>query len=309
MSKQISVSAINTFADCPKKYKFQYIDRIYRPSNEHFVFGIFGHKILEFIGMGLSDEEIITNMEIDIESHPMQLALEKFKITDVYELMHNYITILRGFLKKYVVISTETKIRDDENVGVIDLIVVEPKKHKLLIVDYKFTKYPKNESDIENNLQLYMYAKLLNSMDGIEDIIEKYNIRHVHVGYLSLSKTQTQEPKMLKSGKLSKAKNDAITYDSFLEAIKKHDLDVADYEDHLEKLKAKSNNSIDFVEMKLHKNDLEEKLKDIHSWTKLIQYATENNYFPGRDAWNCSKCDIMKQCKNHIKTFKGGNNE
>ena len=307
MSRKISVSAISTYMECPRKYKFQYIDRRYRPSNEHFVFGTLGHKILEYIGMGLDDEVIYQTVASEQERRSVQEALSTLRITNLEALTKEYIKKLRDFLTDYEIITTEIKLEDKDNVGVIDLIAVDPDDYKLLILDYKFTNYAKKDDDIRDNLQLFMYAKLMNHMKGINAILKKYDIDNIYLGYFSLAKIESGPPKKLASGKLSKANDKRVTYETFLQVIEDNDLNRSDYADHLNKLKYKNIEQINFVEIKLTRNELEDKIKEIEAWTKIIKYATKNDLFPGREAFHCTKggfggkpCPIYKQCKNHL---------
>lgn len=307
MNKHISISAIEVYADCPRKYKFQYIDRIYRPSNEHFVFGTLGHRVAEMVGLGIESDVIYDYVENAKYLKSIQLALETLKITNPLALVKNYVSALKKFLRGYTLVGTEIKIRDKDNVGVIDLIAVDKEARKLLILDYKFSNHMKTETDIVDNHQLYMYAKLINSMPDIKKIIKKYNIKHIYLGYVTLSKVEAAMPKRLVKGNLSKSKADkAVTYGTFVKAIEHYGLDRSEYEEHLQYLIHKSNASFGFTEIKLTKADFDEKEKEIQSWTKLIRFAVKNNHFPGRNAVHCNngdfnkKCGIYKECKNHL---------
>ena len=46
---KISYSAINTFQQCPQKYKFQEIDKIKTPKSKEAVFGTVIHETLKFL--------------------------------------------------------------------------------------------------------------------------------------------------------------------------------------------------------------------------------------------------------------------
>jgi hypothetical protein len=298
--RKISITGIENFADCPKKYKYRYVDRRYRLSNEHTIFGVVGHKVMQYVGMGLKDDIIYTYIDQELERESVKRALTKLKITNLRALVNDYIYQAHELLSRYIIIRTEVFIEDEDNIGVIDVVAVDVEEQELLLLDYKFSKYIKDEDYILDELQLYMYSKLLNSMPNIKDIIKKYKIRKVSLGYYTLSKKETQIPKKLVSGKLSKAKNDAVTYDSFMEAITLYGLDSEDYKEHLEGLKEVSDDVIRFAKMKLSRGELEEKLKEIEMWNKIITFCVENDLFPGRNSWNCKGCEIKKQCKSNI---------
>lgn len=301
--KNLSVSAIDNYSACPLKFKYQNIEYRYRVSNEHFIFGTFGHRIVEMIVDGLDDDIINVFIETEIEKTSIQNALETLKISDPKKLAQKYISMVRGFLKDYDLIGSEIKARDEENNGIIDCLLA--RDGKLLILDWKFTNYMKNEDDITGNLQLYMYAKLLESLPNINEIIKKYKIKQIYLGYFSLSKAQPTLPKKLASGKLSKAADKRVTYDTYMEAIKEYGLDTADYQEHLDKLKNKQENDfINFVEYKVSRDDLENKIKEIRDYNAIINFSIQNNHFPGRNSFTCGNCDIVQFCKNRKKTKK-----
>ena len=57
MSKEmtLSKSKINTFIECPRKFKYRYIDEITEESNEYMLLGTEVHEIAEEIAMELME--------------------------------------------------------------------------------------------------------------------------------------------------------------------------------------------------------------------------------------------------------------
>lgn len=299
MAKKMSISAIDTFAECPRLYKHQYIDRRFRFSNQHFIFGTFGHKLIENILDGMKDKDIHNYVREEAKKGKMAEALKALKVTDIHKLAATYIEDIRTFIKDYTVVSIEVYVEDDDNRGVIDAILIDKTNNELIICDWKFTNYFKGVVEIEDNLQLFMYGKLLTKVPNINEILEQYSIKKISLAYFSLTKVVAPEPKLLKSGKLSKAFDKNMTYDSFMKAITDNDLKVEDYEPHLNELRGNKPNTFLFTKRLLTNNMLVDKVKEIENWNKNINFAIDNNSFPIRNAWACKNCDIEKFCKNY----------
>lgn len=147
----LSKSKINTFIECPRKFKYRYIDEISEEPNKYMAFGTAVHEIAEDIGNSLIDgkniDEAFSSIEYDAEMEDHILGLKKF-FNDVYS-------------NGYEVFSVEEFIVDEENNlnGIVD-IVIRNAKNELIIFDYK-TESP---GDIgKYKLELCVYKMLLES--------------------------------------------------------------------------------------------------------------------------------------------------
>ena len=145
MSKEmtLSKSKINTFIECPRKFKYRYIDEITEESNEYMLLGTEVHEIAEEIAMELMEgneiEDVFLNLEYDDKLEDHIQGLEKF-FKDIYS-------------NGYEIFSVEEYIVDDESNmnGIVDIVIKnkgKPRnidKYKLELCVYKIlleSKYP-----------------------------------------------------------------------------------------------------------------------------------------------------------------------
>lgn len=151
-----SKSKINTFIQCPRQFKYKYIDELEDEPNEYMELGLIVHDLAETIGKNIQDglvdvdgiSELVYNMrfdtDFDLEPHFMSLACF-------------FIDILNN---GYKIFSVEEKISNpnDHFRGIID-IVLEDKDGDLIIFDYKTSK--KTKPITKYRLELCIYKNLL----------------------------------------------------------------------------------------------------------------------------------------------------
>ena len=147
----LSKSKINTFIECPRKFKYRYIDEITEEPNEYMAFGTAVHEIAEEIAMELMEgneiDDVFLNIEYDEKLEDHIKGLEKF-FKDIYS-------------NGYEIFSVEEFIVDeDSNLnGIVD-IVIKNSNDELIIFDYKTGK-PRDISKYK--LELCVYKILLES--------------------------------------------------------------------------------------------------------------------------------------------------
>ena len=154
MSKEmtLSKSKINTFIECPRKFKYRYIDEITEESNEYMLLGTEVHEIAEEIAMELMEgneiEDVFLNLEYDDKLEDHIQGLEKF-FKDIYS-------------NGYEIFSVEEYIVDDESNmnGIVDIVIKNKESNELIIFDYKTGK-PRNIDKYK--LELCVYKILLES--------------------------------------------------------------------------------------------------------------------------------------------------
>ena len=147
----LSKSKINTFIECPRKFKYRYIDEITEEANEYMQLGTEVHEIAEEIAIELMEgndiDDVFLNLQYDegLEDHIK--GLEKF-FHDIYS-------------NDYEIFSVEEYIVDEESNlnGIVD-IVIKNKNDELIIFDYKTGK-PRDISKYK--LELCVYKVLLES--------------------------------------------------------------------------------------------------------------------------------------------------
>ena len=153
MSKEmtLSKSKINTFIECPRKFKYRYIDEITEEANKYMLLGTEVHEIAEEIAMELMEgneiDDVFLNIEYDEKLEDHIKGLEKF-FKDIYS-------------NGYEIFSVEEYIVDEmSNLnGIVD-IVIKNACDELIIFDYKTGK-PRNISKYK--LELCVYKILLES--------------------------------------------------------------------------------------------------------------------------------------------------
>lgn len=179
---RLSFSSISTFKQCPKRWKFRYIDNLEDPPGYPAVMGSFVHLVLEeFFKLDL--------FERDIEN----AKLLSRKIWDEYSCTENFINVvdqdeaslkefrqkawqsIRGIWefedpKKVNVIATEAPFKivfeelDVAVTGYIDRI--EAKNGKYEVGDYKTGKAPRKQYQQDKLLQLRIYGLAVNESTG-----------------------------------------------------------------------------------------------------------------------------------------------
>ena len=119
----------------------------------------------------------------------------------------------------------------------------------------------------------------------------------IDVAFISIPKSQLDEPRVLKTGKLSKDKAQNVTHDSYLKKIRELGLDEAEYEDFLIELRSKTLLSINLTSVNF--NFLESTMANIDNVIKDM----EKGYILEKFNHQCKFC----KCKDICKQFKGEN--
>ena len=153
MSKEmtLSKSKINTFIECPRKFKYRYIDEITEEANKYMLLGTEVHEIAEEIAIELMEgneiDDVFSNLDYDEKLEDHIRGLEKF-FNDIYS-------------NGYEIFSAEEFIVDEKSNmnGIVD-IVIRNENDELIIFDYK-TGQPRDIGKYK--LELCVYKILLES--------------------------------------------------------------------------------------------------------------------------------------------------
>ena len=147
----LSKSKINTFIECPRKFKYRYIDEITEEANKYMILGTEVHEIAEEVAMDLIEgndiDDVFSNLDYDEKLEDHIRGLEKF-FKDVYS-------------NDYEIFSVEEFIVDDNSNmnGIVD-VVIRNRENELIIFDYK-TGSPRDIGKYK--LELCVYKILLES--------------------------------------------------------------------------------------------------------------------------------------------------
>lgn len=183
---RISYSSLESFKQCPLKYKFSQVDKIKEPKSKEAVFGSYIHKVLKWFYQKdphfptldtLLDyyKEYWPSSAKNKESRPKESEGFEWQNTDEENsYFKEGIRILEEYYK--INIPQQTSILDletrfeaiiDENpdkpngkhilTGVIDRVDKLP-DGKIEIIDYKTSKRVASQKDVDSNDQLSLYA-------------------------------------------------------------------------------------------------------------------------------------------------------
>ena len=224
-------SEINDFLRCKKRYDYAWNQNLVpKQRNEKLTTGSAIHKFLELWYAEHRASEALEAMEQYIIENSE--GLDELQLSDMKELCRNicvhyvqHYGMDSNWTVKAVELPFSVQLDSITNyIGTIDLIV-EDEDGKTWFVDHKTTAsidiYDKN-SDMDRQISRY-WAALEKLGYKIEGFIYNIVLKDVPV-----------EPKLLKSGALSKDKSQKTTAKLYREAIAYHRLSEADYADFLQ---------------------------------------------------------------------------
>ena len=166
-----SYSALETFRQCPQKYKFQELNKFKTPKSKEAVFGTLIHNSLKFLfsrdPLYPSLDEVVANFR------------DSWQASDIKNLSEDerslYLTqgenIIRRFYAKnqpwnFNVIDTESRFElsvTDPKTGISHVIagimdrVDKPTDDTFEIIDYKTSRKMKSQKNVDDDLQLSLY--------------------------------------------------------------------------------------------------------------------------------------------------------
>lgn len=142
-----SFSQNRVYNDCPRKYKFKYVDGLEEPSNDNLDLGNAIHKILEIKFWEKGNIERVE--EID---KAINYIIDKRGTQYFVQLLND----LELFFKDKEILHTELCIEDKDFICKID-VVYKDKDGRIILADYKVTKKPKTALSVYDEGQLLFY--------------------------------------------------------------------------------------------------------------------------------------------------------
>lgn len=225
---------IGEFLRCRKRYDYRWIQNLEpKERSEKLTIGSAIHKFLELWYHFYNVHDAIESMMMYIDENTA--GMDELAVQDLKQLAED---VCRHYVSNYGMdhnwtvkaVEKEFSIVLDEHtnyIGTIDLVVEDEDGH-IWFVDHKTTAsidiFDKN-SDMDRQISRYWWA--------LEQL--GYNV-HGFI-YNIILKDVPQEPKLLKSGHLSKDKTQKTTFDLYTKAIEHHGLNVESYHDFLQYLK------------------------------------------------------------------------
>lgn len=171
-----SFSALDTFKQCPLKYKFQVIDKIRAPKLKEAVFGNKIHKALQWFHskepVSPTLDELLNFLKEIWDSEPfLNQEEDMIFFGEAIKILKNYYNYYQKIKEKPVILNTETRFEvllEDKGkkcvlAGIIDRIdknnlPAGEAGYGIELIDYKTTKRLPSQQDIDNNLQLSLYC-------------------------------------------------------------------------------------------------------------------------------------------------------
>lgn len=297
--KTYSYSEISTFKRCPQKYYFRYSAKI--------------EPIEKGIGLIKGDliHRVLARCNNERDAHRAWVETELAKATKEYRLEDDdrwdeFCKFLPWFAETYpgwfannfpevyeTMPEYSAKARIPHTNAYIwvkpDLVVIDKGK-AWWITEYKTMTQRKETTP----LQLKLDDQLSTYCWGLRTL---HNVTATGICYIKILTKKPEAPKVLASGKLSKDKNQATTYEMYVKAIKKHNLDPTDYNDML--LYLLDNPDLWFIKKETTYRTREE-LNSVGEELKLevsaIRYANRNGLYyrsPRDDCkWDCDYVDL-----------------
>jgi len=148
----LSKSQIKTFMQCPRKWKYYYIDEIPSIASPQQDRGSLVHKKIEEFYKDIPNQKYDEDLK-----HFYAFELQRLK--DCSDL------------KFFYPVFQELKITNDKlgMRGIIDAVYLNHKDHKLIIIDWKTGHFNINDLD-DYRIELAVYKELLEKSDKIKDV-------------------------------------------------------------------------------------------------------------------------------------------
>jgi hypothetical protein len=267
--KVVSHSEISTYLECQKKWDLQYNHGI-KFDNIHFQFGSMGHKALET--RVIPDELLYPELK------------EAFGISSWSNYFTPIFEELDIRMSDYELIYTEHKVENETIKGVIDAVWKHKTNGRYLITDYKFSTSDKGQEDVLLDEQMYIYAVLL----AVELSIP---LEQIDIGYINIPKKEMDNPRVLKSGALSKDKAQNVTYDKYVEKIHELGLNIEDYEDFLSEIHGRTLLTIEYQPINI------DMIYRIMNNIDLVVKDMQKGYILEKCSFMCKRCEYLQYCK------------
>jgi len=301
---KVSNSRIKTWRRCHNAHYYKYVEKIEpRKKKAALMKGSIIHDMIEAWVNGGKWELALAGYQEEYD----KLFLEEKEeygdiINDMKRVMVGYVNRWEDEELNYI---KKNKVRTEHEVevelvpgrilltGVIDRIGKDPKDRIWLVESKSFKQsLPKEEiryADLQTAIYCWMAPRC--------GFPEPFGIMWDYIR----SKPPTI-PEPLKKGGLSKAKKIDTTYEVYLEAIRRNDLDVQDYAEILEDLKTKPNNYYRRVYRPHPKEIVEPLMADIRHSALEIEALGETARTRNLTR-DCGWCDYNSVCLAELKGF------
>lgn len=190
---RISYSSLDTYQNCPLKYKFKEIDKIKEPKSKEAVFGSVIHDTMKFIHM---PSILSPTLDQTLEHYSNSWNPAIFDNPDEERAAFTQgVKIIEDYYKKnnpadFNIVNLESRfqieIGADDNKHIISGIIdrIDRTEDGFEIIDYKTTKKMPTQERVENDIQLSVYLQAFlsqypaerNNLDKIK--VSLYFLKH-----------------------------------------------------------------------------------------------------------------------------------
>ena len=170
----LSKSQINTFLQCPYKWKKQYIDKVKSKPSPAMVRGIRIHSSIEkFYKHTEIKDNVITVNDASIKVPKKFLEFEERRI----ESCRKQGKVVDKYFKP---LFQELRVSDEELGlrGFIDAVYINPKDDELILIDYKSGRFRPEKYD-DYRFELAIYKMLIEAGDQIDKKVKYWGIMFV----------------------------------------------------------------------------------------------------------------------------------
>ncbi|MEP7162173.1 MAG: PD-(D/E)XK nuclease family protein [Candidatus Moraniibacteriota bacterium] len=202
---RISYSALETYKNCPLRYKFREIEKISEPKSKEAVFGTLIHATLRFIHEpGLVSPTLEQALDYFGKNWNSEIFQDEFEERSAFaqgvQMIQNYYA--QNKPADFIIVDLESRftleIGDETSgkhivSGIIDRI--DKTKDGYEIIDYKTTRKMPSQEKVDNDLQLSIYLKAFlhrypKEIENLENItVSLYYVKHG----VKLSSKRTKE--------------------------------------------------------------------------------------------------------------------
>jgi CRISPR/Cas system-associated exonuclease Cas4 (RecB family) len=176
--------------------------------------------------------------------------------------------------------------------GRVDLLWQNKRTRKYAVIDHKTTAQFGQYQHLVLDEQVSSYDWALTHMLKLD--IDR-------VIFNQLRKALAHEPEVLKSGALSKNKQQNTTYKLYMQAIEEKGYSVDDYTDFLDFLKEQPKEFVRRIEVK--RNEYQRKQQGIRIFQEAVEMLGNPIIYPSPSAMNCNGCWFYNPC---VATNDGG---
>lgn len=182
-----SFSQNRLYGDCPRKYKFRYVDNIVEPTNDNLELGSAIHKLFECLEHIIRDytynytQPIREFVESYIDSSAAKEYSDAMKTILTLKTQDYLDRLTSAWLewhKDKKIIACENRLEFDDFVAIIDVTYQRP-DGTYVLGDYKVTKKPKTISSVYSEGQLLLYKYMYNQVYNIPP--EMIEVEYVNV--------------------------------------------------------------------------------------------------------------------------------